>query len=386
MWITIFLLTAAVASVARDDLAGDRNTMPPARLGGKMGKGKAAMNGPCRCGEPCSLMGNRLSGLCQVNGRCEVSTIVPICDEQSDTTLCPKDFERCPNGYFVGREPPSCEFKECPKDCECGKSCNMTDGELGICQVNGECALEKMDANNETMKLDCPPKSKKDKKDHNASLWGDEHNSSITDNDDDDDEHNSSFMGEHGDENNSSFTGENDMDQNASSLEACVCGESCELKDGAVGICQEDLECAINIIVPQCPPKTGSESSFPGTGSSTRSESTGMSTDSSSTDVSTTGSTGSGSRPIDFAGSTGSLTSSGSTTSRTSVGSGSVDSTVSSPSMDSTGGMDSADVSMNTKGKCLCGKACKIPKTLKNGICNRNGLCKLGKKKAPICG
>jgi hypothetical protein len=36
--------------------------------------------------------------------------------------------------------------------------------------------------------------------------------------------------------------------------------------------------------------------------------------------------------------------------------------------------------------KCICGKACKIPKTLKNGICNRNGLCKLGKKKAPICG
>lgn len=34
--------------------------------------------------------------------------------EQNDGGICSQDAKRCPDGTFVGRVSPSCEFQECP--------------------------------------------------------------------------------------------------------------------------------------------------------------------------------------------------------------------------------------------------------------------------------
>jgi hypothetical protein len=50
----------------------------------------------------------------------QISSIVDSRDAMpslnTDTISCPQDVQECPDGTFVAREAPSCEFTECPKE------------------------------------------------------------------------------------------------------------------------------------------------------------------------------------------------------------------------------------------------------------------------------
>jgi hypothetical protein len=57
---------------------------------------------------------------------------------------CTLEAKICPNGKSVGRTGPNCEFAPCDVGsgkCVCGSSCIMRGGGLGVCQTNGECAI-----------------------------------------------------------------------------------------------------------------------------------------------------------------------------------------------------------------------------------------------------
>ena len=36
------------------------------------------------------------------------------CQQKEEAVFCTQDAKECPDGSFVGRVPPSCEFAECP--------------------------------------------------------------------------------------------------------------------------------------------------------------------------------------------------------------------------------------------------------------------------------
>ncbi|MBS1266416.1 MAG: hypothetical protein MAG795_00383 [Candidatus Woesearchaeota archaeon] len=60
----------------------------------------------------------------------------------TDSIVCTADVKQCPDGSYVSRQPPTCDFAECPSDNDCAGQGEMCGGIAGIECCQGECALD----------------------------------------------------------------------------------------------------------------------------------------------------------------------------------------------------------------------------------------------------
>eukprot|EP01083_Nonionella_stella_P026903 74053_1 len=118
----------------------------------------------------------------------------------------------------VNIQPPNCGTVNIPCT-TCGESCTMTDGSIGVCQTdNLTCAINIIPPN-------CGCKCGEPCAMANGIGVCQADDSTCA------------------------------INKQAPLCDACKCGESCNMRDGAVGVCQTDnLTCAVNIQAPNCNP------------------------------------------------------------------------------------------------------------------------------------